>query len=150
MKRPARTDFLPRIESVRGLAALAVAVGQTTGYLLVHERTGKTLLDQPTAENAFEKIASGLIYGETAVIIFFVISGVVIARSLDSNSIGGSERPARDHVSFLIRRASRLCPAHFVAMVGILGVAWLIDQPPSDSSAFRTPHPRRMPTSPAG
>ena len=76
MKRPARTDFLPRIESVCGLAALAVAVGQTTGYLLVHERTGKTLLDQPTAENAFEKIVSGLIYGETAVIIFFVISAL--------------------------------------------------------------------------
>ncbi len=135
---PGRTRrvFLSRIESVRGLAALAVAVGHTMGYLVVHEGTGRTLLDQPDWENAIEKLASGLIYGETAVIIFFVMSGVVIARSLDSRS--GRIHAGRDYVSFLIRRMLRLYPAHIVAMVGILAIAWvfLIDQPPIDFSAF--------------
>lgn len=139
--RPLRAGFLPRIESVRGLAALAVAAGHTMGYLLVHEGTGKTLLDQPTLENACEKIVSGLIYGETAVIIFFVISGVVIGRSLDSSNV----RAGRDYVSFLIRRALRLYPAHIVAMAGILALAWLflIDQPPIDFSAFPDSAPEK-------
>ena len=59
---------------------------------------------------------SGFTYGETAVIVFFVISGVVIGRSLDKKKVTS---PA-SYVGFLARRFFRLYPAEIVAVCGIL------------------------------
>jgi peptidoglycan/LPS O-acetylase OafA/YrhL len=64
--------------------------------------------------------------------VFFVISGVVIGRSLDSQrrarAIGG------EFVPFMIRRVLRLYPAHIVAIAGIIGLAalFLMGRPPID------------------
>src|ERR1700682_6315523 len=99
------TGFLIRLESVRGLAALSVALGHTMSYLLVTNGGGGGLFDQPSARTIILKLIYGLLSGETAVIVFFVISGVVIGRSLDARR---GTAAGNDFVSFMIRRALRL------------------------------------------
>jgi len=46
---PVKAGFLNRVESVRGLAALCVAVTHTLGYLSVNQGLGRSLLDQTSA-----------------------------------------------------------------------------------------------------
>lgn len=138
---PVKGGFLGRVESVRGLAALAVAVGHTISYLAANEGGGLGLLDQPTVRAVGLKLINGLFNGETAVIIFFVISGVVIGRSLDSRrgSAGG------DFIPFMIRRVLRLYPAHIVATLAIIGLAWLflMGEPPIHFAAYVDTYPAK-------
>ena len=123
--------FLRRLESVRGLAALCVAICHTMSYLLI-TNTELPLFEQPSVRDAAISLISGFIDGETAVIVFFVISGVVIGRSLDARR--------SDFASFMVRRVFRLYPAHVVATLGIvaLGAVFLIDARPIDFASY--PH----------
>jgi peptidoglycan/LPS O-acetylase OafA/YrhL len=87
--------FLPRIESLRGIAALTVAVSHAT----------TPFFSQP-AQGHFDQVGllalKALGNGYGAVVAFFVMSGFVLARSLDrSSSVRG----------FAIARAFRLLPA---------------------------------------
>jgi peptidoglycan/LPS O-acetylase OafA/YrhL len=136
-----KTGFLNRIESVRGLAALCVAVTHTIGYLAINPGLGRALFDQSSPRGVALKIVNGFLNGETAVIVFFVISGVVIGRSLDSRSAGTGI--VSDFVPFMIRRVLRLYPAHIVAILGIVGLAFIffVGQPPIDFSAFPGSYP---------
>lgn len=68
------------------------------------------------------KLVGGLTNGQTAVIVFFVISGVVIGRSLDARKVGDWA----GFLAFLVRRAFRLYPAHLVSVAGILILALLV------------------------
>src|SRR5215813_11704729 len=78
MSSSASRRFLPRIESMRGIAALAVAGMHVTS----------SFVDGP-ARGWLDAIGLGaakaLTNGYGAVVAFFVISGFVLARSLDSN-----------------------------------------------------------------
>jgi peptidoglycan/LPS O-acetylase OafA/YrhL len=138
---PVKPGFLSRVESVRGLAALSVALGHTLTYVLVNDGSGGGLLDQTSLRGAAVKIITGLFNGETAVIVFFVISGVVIGRSLDARRDG--ESAVAGFMPFMIRRVLRLYPAHIVAVIAIIGLAFLflVGQPPIDFSAFPGSHP---------
>jgi exopolysaccharide production protein ExoZ len=96
-------EFLPRIESLRGIAALTVV--------------GRHVSDQLSALPAyggFDGFASQLIAafsnGTGAVVTFFVLSGFVLARSLDRTS---------DPVRFFRNRLFRLFPAA-IAVVALL------------------------------
>src|SRR6266404_564785 len=87
--------FLPRIESMRGIAALTVV--------------GFHVSNQFSASPAFGwfdrlafRILTAFFNGFGAVVIFFVLSGFVLARSLDANS-----NPTR----FFRNRFFRLFPA---------------------------------------
>jgi peptidoglycan/LPS O-acetylase OafA/YrhL len=126
----AKHGFLGRVETVRGLAALCVALTHTLGFLLLADHRGLDLLDQASARDTILKVICGLFNGETAVTLFFVISGVVIGRSLDGRRT--------DVISFLIRRIFRLYPAHIVATMGIIGLAWLLlmGREPIDFTAY--------------
>lgn len=137
---PSKSGFLYRVESVRGLAALCVALAHTLGYLVVNEGLGRTLFDHPSTRDVVLKIVSALLNGETAVVVFFVISGVVIGRSLD-NQAGGSS--VREFVPFMIRRVLRLYPAHIVATVGIILLAalFLMGRPSIDFATFPGTYP---------
>jgi peptidoglycan/LPS O-acetylase OafA/YrhL len=95
--------FLPRIESLRGFAALTVAVLHATTPLVAQPALGR--LDQ-AGLFAIKALTNG--YG--AVVAFFVISGFVLARSLDRNF---------DARGFAVARAFRLLPAAAVA-VGVV------------------------------
>jgi exopolysaccharide production protein ExoZ len=98
-------EFLPRIESLRGVAALAVVGQHVTGQL-----------SELSANGWFDGFASRLIAacsnGAGAVVTFFVLSGFVLARSLDVNS---------DPVRFFRNRLFRLFPAA-IAVVTLLTV----------------------------
>lgn len=74
-----KTEFLPRLESLRGVAALSVV-----GYHVTAQFTGT------------------YVTGMAPVVMFFVLSGFVLARSLQNNA-----DPAR----FLRHRVFRLFPA---------------------------------------
>lgn len=133
----ARAGFLTTIESVRGIAALYVAVAHTMIYILfIHYNA--PLFDLPTAREVAIRIAEGLVHGPMAVMVFFVISGLVIGRSLD----GRPDAPApHGYLIFLLRRALRLYPAHAVALSGILVTGWLflVGKPAIDFSAYQPP-----------
>ena len=95
--------FLPRIESLRGIAALAVVGYHVNGQW-----------SELPAYGRFDSFVSRLIAassnGTGAVVTFFVLSGFVLARSLDANS---------DPVRFFRSRLFRLFPAA-IAVVALL------------------------------
>jgi exopolysaccharide production protein ExoZ len=97
--------FLPRIESLRGIAALTVV--------------GRHVSDQLSAlptygwfDGFVSQLFSAFSNGTGAVVTFFVLSGFVLARSLDSNP---------DPVRFFRNRLFRLFPAA-MAVVALLTV----------------------------
>jgi len=87
-----RPNFLPRAEALRGLAALAVLGFHATS-------TG------------YDLIATGL----APVVVFFVLSGFLLSKSLDHNP---------DVIRFLRHRAFRLLPAAIAAVTLLTGLYW--------------------------
>ena len=95
--------YLPRLEALRGIAALMVGYTHAIGGIRI---------DSPMSQ----KIKSGLSTlgnGSAAVTIFFVLSGFVLATSLD-NKHSGQQRVLFD---FLLRRALRIWPAMLFALL---------------------------------
>jgi len=99
--------FIPRIESLRGLAALTVAALHATSSLI--QQPARGVLDQ-----IGYPVIRALTNGYGAVVAFFVISGFVLARSLDRDFHAGP---------FALRRILRLLPAASVA-VGIFALVF--------------------------
>ena len=104
-----RPGFLPRIESVRGIAALTVACLHAVTPLFEHPPPSG--LDG-VGLFAIKAVTNG--YG--AVVAFFVISGFVLARSLERNF---------EAKAFAIARAFRLIPAAVVT-VGVFFVLYAV------------------------
>ena len=99
----ASVRFLPRIESLRGVAALTVVGYHVAG--LMSESAPRGLADA-----VIYRVLLSALNGTGAVVAFFVISGFVLARSLDANP---------DPIRFVRNRVFRLFPAA-VAVVGLL------------------------------
>jgi peptidoglycan/LPS O-acetylase OafA/YrhL len=101
-------DFLPRLESLRGVAALIVV-----GYHASHRLSGGS------AYNWFDgfawRVLTAVSNGTGAVVVFFVLSGFVLARSLESNS---------DPVRFLRNRVFRLFPAAMAVVALLTMLHW--------------------------
>jgi peptidoglycan/LPS O-acetylase OafA/YrhL len=98
-------QFIPRIESMRGIAALTVTLMQVSNSWAnfpFAELPGRNVLDR-LGLFAIHALSNG--YG--AVVAFFVISGFVLARSLDRKF---------DIVRFVIARVFRLFPAVIVTI----------------------------------
>ena len=89
--------FLGRIESVRGLAPLCVALTHAGGFLLLIDHD-VVLLDRSSIRGFVLDVFYGFFNGATAVILFFVISGVVIV------SLVGLPLLSRAGVNFARRR----------------------------------------------
>jgi peptidoglycan/LPS O-acetylase OafA/YrhL len=98
-----KQNFLPRIESLRGIAALMVVGYHVNAQLLAGPAYGWF---DDFAYLLFAAISNGI----GAVVIFFVLSGFVLARSLDANS---------DPIRFFRNRFFRLFPAA-VAVIALL------------------------------
>src|SRR4051795_3912259 len=110
MSGPDQRRFNPRIESMRGIAALTVAAMHVTSSLVegIPTRGSLDLVGLP--------LIKALSNGYGAVVAFFVISGFVLARSLDRNF------SAR---RFFRGRLFRLFPAA-ITTVGLFAVLfWL-------------------------
>jgi peptidoglycan/LPS O-acetylase OafA/YrhL len=104
-----KLDFLPRIESLRGVAALTV-VGYHVGHLFDD-------LPATSAVDAFAyRMFMGVANGIGAVVAFFVLSGFVLARSLEANP---------DWVRYFRNRVFRLFPAA-IAVVSLLVALYLM------------------------
>src|ERR1700738_4956507 len=95
-------SFVPRIESLRGIAALTVV-----GYHVSQQFSGTPSGDWDAA--AFF-VLKGLANGIGAVVGFFVISGFVLARSLEANP---------EAARYFRNRVFRLFPAA-IAVVALL------------------------------
>ncbi len=97
------SEFLPRIESLRGIAALTVVGDHVSGQL--SPLPGYSWLDGFASQ-----LIAAFSNGTGAVVTFFVLSGFVLARSLDRNPDPGR---------FFRNRLLRLFPAA-IAVVSLL------------------------------
>lgn len=98
-------EFLPRIESLRGIAALTVVGLHVSDQL-------SALRPYGWFDGFARQLIAAFSNGTGAVVTFFVLSGFVLARSLDSNP---------DPVRFVRNRLFRLFPAA-MAVVALLTV----------------------------
>jgi len=105
------SQFIPRIESMRGIAALTVALMHVSSSFV--DLPGCSVLDR-AGLFAIQALSNG--YG--AVVAFFVISGFVLARSLDRNF---------DIVRFVIARVFRLYPAAIATVAIFAAVYYCFD-----------------------
>jgi peptidoglycan/LPS O-acetylase OafA/YrhL len=103
-----KTDFLPRLESLRGVAALTVV-----GYHVGGQLSGG--LVNGWFDGFVVRTISALSNGTGAVVTFFVLSGFVLARSLDGNS---------DPVRFFRNRVFRLFPAAMAVVALLTALHW--------------------------
>lgn len=103
--------FLPELESMRGLAALAVVVEHCFNY------SGGPALGWLERNSSLSGVGLWLLHlifnGRAAVVLFFVISGFVLARQLDGLFAGNHPRLQ----SYFVRRFFRIVPAMWAAVV---------------------------------
>lgn len=100
--------FVPELESLRGLAALAVS--------LCHVFMAGAVFAKPFADfraSDWEQyVLTTLTSSEGAVAIFFVLSGLVLSQGFRIERYG-----ARDYAAFLVRRVFRIMPTVAVAVL---------------------------------
>jgi peptidoglycan/LPS O-acetylase OafA/YrhL len=108
-----------QLDGVRGYAAIAVIVFHC---ILDRDPTQNVRIVRPTIQevHGLYDLASKMVFmmlsGETAVIIFFVLSGAVLFESLRRRHAGHIATA----IGFTIRRFFRLYPAFFLALAGCL------------------------------
>jgi peptidoglycan/LPS O-acetylase OafA/YrhL len=130
--RRTNTGFATGVLSLRGLLAIMVATSHTLGFTITADYSA-SVFDQPSLLAAVAKTIGTAI---NVPLIFFVISGLAIARSLERKQEEG--QGARLYVTFVVRRVLRLYPAYIVGTLGVLGLAWifLMGRPPLDPSPY--------------
>jgi peptidoglycan/LPS O-acetylase OafA/YrhL len=108
---------LAGLDGLRGLAAL---------YVVVNHIFLRTFPGYP--RDRAPSWAGWLIYGRFAVVVFIVLSGFSLALSPARHGwrLDGLPRFAR-------RRARRILPAYWAALVFSLAVAWLVTPPPGQA-----------------
>jgi peptidoglycan/LPS O-acetylase OafA/YrhL len=105
---PEPRPFFGRVESLRGLGALAVAGYHFAGCWL----NGTPLMpdvrwaDAGAVQNGLRQVGTTVLAAHGALMIFFVISGLVLRLSLEH----GPQRPVGATVRFLLGRAFRIYP----------------------------------------
>src|SRR5258708_14839055 len=118
--RSGATGFVDGILSLRGLMALLVATSHTLAFTVPADYAG-SVFDQAGFVAVIAKIVSD---GVNVPMLFFVISGLAIARSLDRKEELG--QGLRTYVIFMARRGLRVFPAHTASRVAGMGVAGLV------------------------
>ena len=96
-------NFSKRLESIRGLAALAVAMSHSFGAI-------KLLT---TEDNFIKDFFYSIGNGALAVTLFFVLSGHVLSLSLTSKY----SNPMAYWPTFVLRRVKRIYPAMLVCII---------------------------------
>lgn len=115
-----RSAFLPRIEALRGLGALSVA--WLHSEVIVNLADGHPLTGIPRLVLWGIRLSIWATHGRAALMAFFVISGLVLGLMIDA---AASASVWRNYAAFLARRAFRIYPAHWVALVLFLPLAIL-------------------------
>jgi peptidoglycan/LPS O-acetylase OafA/YrhL len=136
-----RSAFLPRIEALRGFAALAVAWLHSS--VIINLADGHKLTGMPRLVLWGIRLSIWATNGRAAVMIFFVISGLVLGLMIDAAAARGMWR---NYAAFLLRRAFRIYPAHCAALLLFvpLAVVTLFQVPVADPAflARMSPDPR--------
>lgn len=117
---------LDRVTTLRGVAALMVAVGHSLMVFSVDgfpTRWTIPFAEVPGIESLVTKALLVLFNGKSAVTLFFVISGFVLGLSLDRGK-GGL---ISSYIGFVLRRAFRIYPALILSLfvVGAL-MPWIV------------------------
>lgn len=92
------------LQSLRGLAALAVMLGHTLNFYIMPDWFFQ---------------AAHILNGRAAVVLFFILSGFVLTRALRNPALDG-----RSLAQFYLRRTMRIYPA--IWLVSLLSLAYLI------------------------
>ncbi|MBV9929855.1 MAG: acyltransferase [Alphaproteobacteria bacterium] len=116
------SGFLPKLESVRGIAALCVAYSHC-GIVLIFAGRATHSHAYDLAASAIRRPLGWFANGEAAVIVFFVLSGLVLSLTLDR---AGEALSVRGFVDFMRRRALRIYPAHIAALLLFLPLAYFV------------------------
>lgn len=122
MPVPAPRRQIVELQSLRGLAACAVMLGHTLGFYV-----------QP----AWFTNAALIFNGRGAVVIFFVLSGYVLTRALQS-----TEWTANSVIRYWVQRAARIYPAIWCvstfSFLYLLLLHWNTPTPPGMSEVYLT------------
>src|SRR5258708_30707955 len=110
--RSGATGFVDGILSLRGLMALLVATSHTLAFTVPADYAG-SVFDQAGFVAVIAKIVSD---GVNVPMLFFLISGLAIARSLDRKEELGPG--LRTYVIFMARRGRGVLPPHARLVVG--------------------------------
>jgi peptidoglycan/LPS O-acetylase OafA/YrhL len=109
--RPASgRERIPSLDGLRGLAAIVVAIRHTMNAIAIPDAVQRGLLQSPLAV---------LLNAEGAVQLFFVLSGWVLAASLERG------RRTLDVAQFYVRRVFRIHPPYVVAVLVAWGLSFL-------------------------
>lgn len=113
-----KSEFKPGLETLRGLAALVVAMS--------HGRSAFVEADGPLKVTDF---LLGIFQPASAVVVFFVLSGYVLGQSLSSNP---------SYLTYAVRRPLRILPAFVVSVLfAYLAVSSVrIEPAPASTTAF--------------
>jgi peptidoglycan/LPS O-acetylase OafA/YrhL len=116
--------FEPRLESLRGLAALIVAAHHGMMTFVVPAEDRPFIL-----ANIFDWLWVRMTNPGLSVLFFFVLSGYVLGQSLTRDG---------DYKRFMIRRTFRILPAFIVSVLFAYACVTLIhiDTPPADLTEF--------------
>ncbi len=116
-------QFSPRLEAIRGIAALMVALSHSMGAILL-----------TTPGDHWLKQASNVLgNGGAGVTIFFVLSGHVLGLSLETINI----HPIRYWPLFMLRRVFRIYPAMLVCLGSCTAYLAWVHIPSKFSAASR-------------
>ena len=110
--------FIAKLESLRGIAALMVAISHSLiVFTIDNDQTiWLTRFYDTTGLQSFVTSLLLIVFnGGAAVTIFFVLSGYVLGLSLDKRPLRGP-----GVISFYVRRVFRIYPAYLVAMAIII------------------------------
>ncbi|MEQ8856291.1 acyltransferase [Gimesia sp.] len=110
--------FNDKLESLRGIAALVVAIYHSFLVFAVDQNQviwESTLFDVTGTNSFLTRMALAIFNGSAAVSIFFVLSGYVLGLSLDRKP-----RRLTTYHAFYIKRFFRIYPTYFVSLTLIV------------------------------
>lgn len=120
MKPAAASRFYTELESLRGVAALMVVFFHIFGA-----RPGPETLSRLDLDAVTNLILTSVFSGPGAVTVFFVLSGFVLGQSLEREPALTS----RSYLEFIVRRAFRLLPTVWTAIVLAIVVSLVMKVP---------------------
>lgn len=133
--------YQARLTSTRGVASLIVIFYHCfLAFPLVPEASLTGTMLQPGATLLFAQQMLGIVFnGDAAVMVFFVLSGCVLAMQLDRRPFTAAAIP-----DFYVRRVFRIYPLAIVAVLLGLAIVWMlrlhfaqIALPPTSAEATR-------------
>jgi peptidoglycan/LPS O-acetylase OafA/YrhL len=119
-----------RLQSLRGLAALSVAVGHSFTVMSNGRIEDAHFTLRPG--NALLAIGEILVQPNTAVIVFYVLSGFVLGESLRRRS--DADNSLRNFAAFTARRLWRLLPVMWLSILLAAFVAVLVRHAPFEGT----------------